>query len=277
MGLVSEVIEQVQVELGHRCDTQGPQLVDPGPHPPSHHGDLIGRPTANGVGKLEADQLRQAAQRQHPGVHRLAHSGGPLHEGCALGAPSSTIDLGMGKTQSVDGVGGRPVAGCGHAATEVRQGPGPGEELLEGVARPPTLPPLERVAWTQQATAIRRSRADRPVLSGHAAGHVDAPPPDKDGRLFTVDPGIEVIVVSALELPPVAEAERVLPMPVAGATRHGTVMYPVETAPRDREDQLSVGIPLPGQPVLAHQRLKAFDAPVRWLVLGGRKGDDDVG
>jgi hypothetical protein len=274
MGPVADALEQAQVELGERSEPQRPEVVDPRAHPAGDDGDLLCGSAADGVGELEADQLRKPPQRQHPAVDRLAHAGRPFGEGRTAGPAVGPPDLRVGQAQSRRRVGGRPIAGRGGAVAEVGEGLRPGQELLEGVALASPLPPLEDVARTQAPAALCRSRTAPPVAGGHHTGMVGPAAPDEHLGLAAGQPRLEVARAGRLELGPVADAERMAPVPVAGAAGDGTAPDPVESAARHRKDQLGFAVPLPGQPIPSHQRRQALDAPVHRLLPGCPNGSD---
>src|SRR5664280_1042652 len=94
---VADTVQRGKVEGGHRTDAAAAELVDPGPHSTGHHADLIVGPAADRIDQLETDQVRQAAQAEHPAVGRLAGGHRPAREQPAAGAagspPGLVVDL----------------------------------------------------------------------------------------------------------------------------------------------------------------------------------------
>ncbi len=128
---VTDLVEVGEVELGHRRDTAGPELIDPRPHPAGDDADLFGGSAADRVQQLEANQRGQPTQAQHPAVDRLAHPGRPAGERTARGAAVAPPRLVVDLTQPALAVRRGQVAAGRRARPEVGQRPGPSDELLE--------------------------------------------------------------------------------------------------------------------------------------------------
>jgi len=262
MVSVSETVQGARVELADRANAAGSQLVDPRPHPAGHDADLIGCPASDRVEQLDADQCGQAPQAEHPAVRGLAHPCRPGRErvtgGAALASPGLIVDLAQ---PALTMSGTEVAAGCA-AGPEVGQRPCRRQERLQTDAARPSALEAVGMGMAQPPRPLGRARARSSLGPGDSAALVGAPPALNGVGLSAGHPALDVRAGRGFELPTVQMTEHARSVHVPGAARHRAGQDSGQPPARAGQDQFSLSVPLPAQPVRAHQRGQPLDPPV---------------
>ena len=258
--LVAVDIEVAEVEVEHRRNPGSSQVVEVGVDV-RRGADLVTDPTADRIEHLQAHQLGQSAQAQHPSVGRLADPGGPRQEGlgagAALGAPHPVMRLAQLGLVTVGlevarGRDTRPVAGKRASSSK---------ELDEARPCGSSSTPGGVVGAAEILGADGHSLAA--LISGvNDASLLGEPPALLAAWPAAFQPGLEVDVACGRELVAVEAAQRARPVAKMRAARHLACLHPSKRTARMRDDEQSLGIEVVCQQLVVDERGHLGHAPV---------------
>ena len=246
------------MELEQRTDPRDQQLIDVAPHVASRRPHLLFHPAADRVEQLQADELWQTAQTEHPVVDRLAGARRPRHELSALGtsrlAPEAVVQL----AQPHPLVGSGEVARGGHARTEAGKGTGLSEELLEGNPASSVIPPGGVVTVAELPSSSRWAGA---ALAGLVGDHADlfGHPPALERRAVARQPHLQVLAAGTVEAAAMGVTERIDPATDVAAAHHRAGTVAGEPTLGVGDEQQPLGVPLALEEAVLDERGHPLD------------------